>query len=619
MTTPRIIFTAFITAAICAHALVACDSTNSANDPDASATDSDTDTETDTGDDPLDVFFSLDAVHDIEIHVGQDAYDSLVDNPKTYVHAQVRIDDVEFEDVGLRLKGGFGSFTPIDETESPEWGNSAPGKSGFIVDFNRYVNGQNFLTLKKLTLNNIKQDPSGIEQYLGYELFRAGNVPASRSGFGRIAFNGVDKYLYALIETPDNDEFLEKWYGSDDGNLYEGAGSDLTGDSFDYFDQDNGDDTSKDDLLQIATALDAIEPGDDIMAALGEYLDVEEYLTFAATEMYLAHWDGYAWSTNNFMIHHNLADDTWTYLPWGIDQLFDSEELLGGYEGVMKSPGPSWESPKFGLDAMFSGGRVHALCIYFEECSEQLHQAFLDVIDRAEQIDLRGIALDARDLVEPVMHEEAQEFGDPGTVDYYMDQVVDFIDGREEALTQWLPCLIGEFVDNDNDTFNACTEDCNDLDLGVHPGATEVCNYRDDDCNEVIDDGPGCPDCIDVTGNDAESYSLCFHEASWSDARQSCIDKGLELASIHDETTGTQLVYDLIGNTGIYESWIGLNDIALEGTFTWTDGSPLDWENWIVVFPPEWAQYLDCVSYHAILGWMTYPCDEERAFMCKAP
>ena len=35
--------------------------------------------------------------------------------------------------------------------------------------------------------------------------------------------------------------------------------------------------------------------------------------------------------------------------------------------------------------------------------------------------------------------------------------------------------------------------DCNDHDPAVHPGATEVCNFKDDDCNALVDDAPACP------------------------------------------------------------------------------------------------------------------------------
>jgi hypothetical protein len=56
--------------------------------------------------------------------------------------------------------------------------------------------------------------------------------------------------------------------------------------------------------------------------------------------------------------------------------------------------------------------------------------------------------------------------------------------------------------DGDGDGFGAC-EDCDDQDPGVFPGAREICNGIDDDCDgflgvfEVDDDGDGVPGCAD--------------------------------------------------------------------------------------------------------------------------
>ena len=52
-------------------------------------------------------------------------------------------------------------------------------------------------------------------------------------------------------------------------------------------------------------------------------------------------------------------------------------------------------------------------------------------------------------------------------------------------------------VDADGDGWAAC-EDCDDLDLSVHPGAHERCNSIDDDCDGLIDDGD--PDVEDRPG-----------------------------------------------------------------------------------------------------------------------
>jgi formylglycine-generating enzyme required for sulfatase activity len=38
----------------------------------------------------------------------------------------------------------------------------------------------------------------------------------------------------------------------------------------------------------------------------------------------------------------------------------------------------------------------------------------------------------------------------------------------------------------------AAGKDCNDRDPAIHPDATESCNFKDDDCNGLVDEAPGC-------------------------------------------------------------------------------------------------------------------------------
>ncbi|MCP4603743.1 MAG: SUMF1/EgtB/PvdO family nonheme iron enzyme [Proteobacteria bacterium] len=52
-----------------------------------------------------------------------------------------------------------------------------------------------------------------------------------------------------------------------------------------------------------------------------------------------------------------------------------------------------------------------------------------------------------------------------------------------------------ECRDEDGDGFGlgcAAGRDCNDWDDAIYPGRPEVCNYRDDDCNAIVDDGEQC-------------------------------------------------------------------------------------------------------------------------------
>ena len=47
---------------------------------------------------------------------------------------------------------------------------------------------------------------------------------------------------------------------------------------------------------------------------------------------------------------------------------------------------------------------------------------------------------------------------------------------------------LGQAVDDDGDGFSDCQGDCNDANPAVHPGAAEICDGLDNDCNGVIDE-----------------------------------------------------------------------------------------------------------------------------------
>ncbi|MFM9985708.1 MAG: MopE-related protein, partial [Flavobacteriales bacterium] len=60
---------------------------------------------------------------------------------------------------------------------------------------------------------------------------------------------------------------------------------------------------------------------------------------------------------------------------------------------------------------------------------------------------------------------------------------------------------IDEGFDADNDGFASCGGDCNDSNASIHPGATEICNGIDDDCDNAIDEGVGQTWYADIDGD----------------------------------------------------------------------------------------------------------------------
>jgi hypothetical protein len=64
-------------------------------------------------------------------------------------------------------------------------------------------------------------------------------------------------------------------------------------------------------------------------------------------------------------------------------------------------------------------------------------------------------------------------------ITYYLDADLDNF-GDAETDTTWCSIITGYVVDS---------TDCNDTDPAIHPGATEILNGIDDDCNQIADDG----------------------------------------------------------------------------------------------------------------------------------
>ncbi len=74
------------------------------------------------------------------------------------------------------------------------------------------------------------------------------------------------------------------------------------------------------------------------------------------------------------------------------------------------------------------------------------------------------------------------------------------------------PCDPSVCEDNDNDTYCACTSgavncDCDDANAAVHPGSTELCNSKDDNCDATIDDN--CPCTMDMNRSCGVNEGLC--------------------------------------------------------------------------------------------------------------
>jgi hypothetical protein len=228
--------------------------------------------------------------------------------------------------VGIRLKGGTGSFEGLD------------GKAAFKVKFNEFVKKQTFLGLKKMTLNNMAQDPSMLHETLAYAAFDAAGIVAPRTGYASVSVNGEDHGLHLNVEAIDKD-FLVRRFGpfDDPQHLYEGEyGADAIPTALDRFEVDEGDD---DEMSDLEALVEAVGAEGSLLERIGPVADLEQMTRMWAIEKYVGHWDGYTalGTPNNFYLYSDPAG-VFQMLPWGTDQTWDHPELSfgpGGGGGVL--------------------------------------------------------------------------------------------------------------------------------------------------------------------------------------------------------------------------------------------------------------------------------------------
>ncbi|HEY0455165.1 MAG TPA: CotH kinase family protein [Verrucomicrobiae bacterium] len=242
------------------------------------------------------------------------------------VQAIVREGSQVYSNVSVHLKGSY-SFQPIDS------------KPSFTLKFDAVNADQKFHGLTKIHLNNSVQDPTYLSEKLARELFEAADVPAPRAGHAMVDLNGRPVGLFVLIEGW-NKQFLKHHFSSPKGNLYDGgSGGDVTK-ALKMDSSENPEDRT--DLTNLVKAVKEPDPAKRL-ARIGQVLDVDRFISFAATEIIMCNWDGYSiGGPNNYRVYHDPERNKMVFMPHGLDQLFGvgsspSASITPHFTGIVAS------------------------------------------------------------------------------------------------------------------------------------------------------------------------------------------------------------------------------------------------------------------------------------------
>lgn len=266
------------------------------------------------GADPTDALFDVGTVHTMALEMSPAAWSELRSNPwaKNWYEADFAFvsgssgERVELGAVGIRAFGA---------------GSQVAGKSALKISFDRNVDGQRFLGLEQLKLDNSSQDAGFMNERIATAVLRRMDVPAARTGWADVTVNGDHAGFFVLMESID-DRFLRRWYGNAEGPLFgmisgwysQGLNPFPVGydDPLTWYETQT---SVESDGSEIAVAVERLAAGTD--AEVAEVIDLDAFLRVSVARSVMGGIDTFSADGNNFYLY--VDNGRLTQIPWDLD------------------------------------------------------------------------------------------------------------------------------------------------------------------------------------------------------------------------------------------------------------------------------------------------------------
>lgn len=288
-------------------------------------------------------FFAQSEIQAIELMIDpvdrQAMFDALPD--RIYVPATFVWRDVRLENVGVRFKGNSSS-------DPNGW-----WKRGLLIKFGEFVDGQRFLGLRRVSLDNAVQFGSVFSERLVADILHEEGIISSKANYAQVTINGNFEGLFVNVERIDK-SFLESAFGNRDGILYKnhlgGPGSELSvlhtkeeyGLSFEpKTHEDVADYTA---LMELAMLLRDV-PDEVLEQTLQARFALEPFLKTMAVMTFSGAFDQYTgFNPHNFYLYDDPKTGQVHYLAWDLDVGFADNAF--GAVPVIDAWNASWPAPK---------------------------------------------------------------------------------------------------------------------------------------------------------------------------------------------------------------------------------------------------------------------------------
>ena len=333
--------------------------------------------------------FDSTLVHRIQILMSDDDYEQMITTyrqtgVKNYFHADVIIDGVRVNDVGIRLKGNASLRTALGRGgggmpgggQPPAGGNQPPADGGrapfgprnappglpgggarqelpqgaapagwgqtsgttklpFMIKFDKFVSGQTYQGYSALAIRTYgtSSDAAMLQEPVTNDVFHLIGLPATQTAYVGVRLGDEAEQLYTISEIID-ETYLARHFSNANGVLYKAElgsslsyqGEDPSSYAKSFTQQTRVNDA---DMAPLITFIRFLSQSDDATfeSELPDYLDVDAFAAYLAVNNLLVNTDSIAGMNNNYYLYYDDVAQRFTLLMW------DANESLGKLGG----------------------------------------------------------------------------------------------------------------------------------------------------------------------------------------------------------------------------------------------------------------------------------------------
>lgn len=325
--------------------------------------------------------FDSSVTHELSVEIGDAEYDDMIsayqeDGDKEWVVADVVIDGTRIEDVGVRLKGnstlrglqgengdvpvGLGApegFELPEGVELPEGFDPAQGPPGMggtaqvdpedptslplLIRFDKYVDGRAYQGMTELS---VRPGSPVINEAMALSLTAETEQPTQRYAYTVYSVNDSATATRLVLEHPDEqyaDSLFDSpgyLYKADASSRFEYVGDDQS-DYSDQFEQINAADSGT--LQPIISFLKWLDSADDAEfdAHLADWVDVESFARYVATQNLLVNGDDMAGPGQNYYLWYDLGTKKLSVVSWDLNMAMEGGTTAGPDDTVSMTGG----------------------------------------------------------------------------------------------------------------------------------------------------------------------------------------------------------------------------------------------------------------------------------------